>query len=981
RDTVEELAWAIAASEGQFLLMFAHCNYAKWRKRVVRRLHKISSVPIREVFLEPSACTLYTTLRQEIGEEQPAALMVFGLESVTDLDELLIATNQVREEFRKNFQFPLVLWINDEVLCKLIRITPDFHSWATTVMFEIPTSSLISNLKQKTSSLFTKVLELGASEIYPNDAILGAGYSQEIKFALRDLESGNHELPPQLLASLNFVWGREAYGLGKIDVAITHYQKSLEFWQQEPRKHQSKPENNGEILPGLGVPTFISRKPIIRPRGEREAVILFHLGLCYCDQAKQYRPTDPSYGENWHKAKEYLEQCLLVFEQEQRPDLVAKFINQLGQILQSLEAWEDLASLAKKSLALHRTYSAPVQLAQDYGFIAKVALHKSSWQEAYTNAIYANVIITKVTEEQGVAQDREDLLAYATGGRGGSKKLSYHPASIQPQQQQQYPDYQENSALSCLNGIVKIDQDAEQIINKSPVARYLLLLAQAQQHLGQHSKAISHLERARELGIGDEPKLYLEILETLETLYWQQKRYQAAFTVKQERFAIAQQNGLLAFIGAGKLKSSQQNQLAQNHLAQNHLAQTKNKGSATVSQAMTASDWQHKVKELVQRIASTQHKLTVIYGQAGVGKSSLLEAGLIPALKQQPIGNRDLVPIRLKVYTDWEKELGKRILESKGESSSPLKVESLKVEGYKNNLGLSATLREQPANLQPANLQPANLQPTNLQPTNFEPATLLDQLQKNQRQNQRNILIFDQFEEFFFACREPAEQKRFFEFFRDCLNIPYLKVILCLREDYLHLLLKCARQVDLDAINNDILNKGILYYVGNFSPEEAKSIIYNLTTRAKFYLEDALLDELVNDLAKNEPVGEVSPIELQIVGVQLQTEQITTLAAYRQNGSKEKLVERYLEGVVSDCGSENQNAAWKILGLLTDNYGTRPFRTKDDLGAELQLSTDHLDFLIELLVKSGLVMKWQQEPDAQYQLMYDYLVEPILRHC
>ncbi|NEQ07307.1 MULTISPECIES: tetratricopeptide repeat protein [unclassified Moorena] len=959
RDAVEELAWAIAASEGQFLLMLAHCNYAKWRKRVVRRLHKISSVPIREVFLDQSACTLYTTLRQEIGEEQPAALMVFGLESVTDLDELLIATNQVREEFRKNFQFPLVLWINDEVLCKLIRITPDFHSWATTVMFEIPTSRLIRNLQQKANSLFTKVLELGASEIFPNDAILGAGYTTEIKFALRDLESGNHELPPELLASLNFVWGREAYGLGKIDVAITHYQKSLEFWQQEPRKQESKPENNGEILPGLGLPTFISRKPITPPRRERQAVILFHLGLCYCDQAKQYPPGDPSYRENWHKAKEYLEQCMVVFEQEQRPDLVAKLINQLGEILQSLEAWDDLASLATKSLALHRTYSAPVQLAQDYGFIAKVALHKSRWQEAYTNAIYANVIITKVTEEQGVAHHREDLLAYAAEGRGGSKKLSYYPPSIQAQEQQQYPSYQENSALSCLNGVVKIDkQIINKYTNKSPVGRYLLLLAQAQQHLGQHSEAISHLERARELGIQDDPKLYLEILETLGTLYWQQKRYQAAFRLKQERLAIAQQNGLLAFIGAGKLKSSQQNQLAQNQLPQNHLAQTKSKGSATVYQAMTASDWQHKVKELVQRIASTQHKLTVIYGQAGVGKSSLLEAGLIPALKQQPIGNRNVVPIRLKVYTDWVTELGQRILESKGEGYSPLKVESLKVEGLKVE-GLKVEGYK----------------------NNFELVTILDQLQKNQRRNQINILIFDQFEEFFFACREPAEQKRFFEFFRDCLNIPYLKVILCLREDYLHLLLKCARQVDLDAINNDILNKGILYYVGNFSPDEAKSIIYNLTTKAKFYLEDALLDELVNDLAKNEPVGEVSPIELQIVGVQLQTEQITTLAAYRQNGSKEKLVERYLEGVVSDCGSENQNAAWKILGLLTDKHGTRPFRTKDDLGAELQLSTDQLDFILELLVKSGLVMKWQQEPEAQYQLMYDYLVEPIRRRC
>ncbi len=37
--------------------------------------------------------------------------MVFGLESVGDLDVLWSATNQVREEFRKNFPFPLVLWV------------------------------------------------------------------------------------------------------------------------------------------------------------------------------------------------------------------------------------------------------------------------------------------------------------------------------------------------------------------------------------------------------------------------------------------------------------------------------------------------------------------------------------------------------------------------------------------------------------------------------------------------------------------------------------------------------------------------------------------------------------------------------------------------------------------------------------------------------------------------------------------------------
>ncbi|NEO22197.1 MAG: hypothetical protein F6J94_30765 [Moorea sp. SIO1F2] len=37
-----------------------------------------------------------------------------------------------------------------------------------------------------------------------------------------------------------------------------------------------------------------------------------------------------------------------------------------------------------------------------------------------------------------------------------------------------------------------------------------------------------------------------------------------------------------------------------------------------------------------------------------------------------------------------------------------------------NNLGLLATLREQPTNLKPTNLKLTNLQPTNLKPTNLK---------------------------------------------------------------------------------------------------------------------------------------------------------------------------------------------------------------------------------------------------------------------
>ncbi|MEH2422129.1 MAG: hypothetical protein V7K48_14795 [Nostoc sp.] len=57
-------------------------------------------------------------------------------------------------------------------------------------------------------------------------------------------------------------------------------------------------------------------------------------------------------------------------------------------------------------------------------------------------------------------------------------------------------------------------------------------------------------------------------------------------------------------------------------------------------------------------------------------------------------------------------------------------------------------------------------------------------------------------------------------------------------------------------------------------------------------------------------LGEVRPIELQVVGAQLQTENITILAEYRQRGTKDELVKRYLDEVVNDCGEENHESEW-----------------------------------------------------------------------
>jgi hypothetical protein len=402
---------------------------------------------------------------------------------------------------------------------------------------------------------------------------------------------------------------------------------------------------------------------------------------------------------------------------------------------------------------------------------------------------------------------------------------------------------------------------------------YLFSLARSLRHasltlssLGQQQEAIATLETATaETKPYYDPELYIRMLEEMRSLYFEQGAYLKAFEIKQERRSIEQQYGFRAFVGAGRLQPKQQ-------VINPALAPVEAQRAPT--QEITVSGRQQDVNRLVERIGRNDHKLTVIQGQSGVGKSSILQAGLIPALKQKAIGTRDVIPVLQQVYPDWIRELGNRLtealvesgnfvsdltpqpphqgsgsLEGKGESGSPLLV---------GDRSFSEGLGER---------------------------SILDQLRNSAENNLLTVLIFDQFEEFFFVYKEPSQRRPFYEFLHECLEIPYVKVILSLREDYLYYLLECNnRLISLEVINNNILDKNILYYLGNFSVEDAKSVIQSLTEPTHFSLEPSLIDALVQDLAGE--LGEVRPIELQVVGAQLQTEKITKLEQYREHGPR-----------------------------------------------------------------------------------------------
>ncbi|MDJ0615729.1 MAG: hypothetical protein QNJ63_03110 [Calothrix sp. MO_192.B10] len=143
-NATKRLARAIAISQGQFSLLLACCNSVNKQQQLLGSLMEFSPVKINEIILPPSTETLYTTISNILGDNQPPSLIVRGLESITAMNQLIVSTNIMRDEFPKKFQFPLVLWINDDILRNLIWLAPDLKDWAaTTIRFDAPRHTLV----------------------------------------------------------------------------------------------------------------------------------------------------------------------------------------------------------------------------------------------------------------------------------------------------------------------------------------------------------------------------------------------------------------------------------------------------------------------------------------------------------------------------------------------------------------------------------------------------------------------------------------------------------------------------------------------------------------------------------------------------------------------------------------------------------------------------------------------------------------------
>ena len=604
---------------------------------------------------------------------------------------------------------------------------------------------------------------------------------------------------------------------------------------------------------------------------ERQGILSLYIGQSYLAWGES-----DSFQNESHllEAEQFFKDCLTIFKEANRLDLKAKFICFRGDALKHLGRWDDLGILLQEAQELHKVYPDPIEQARVCSLLTELALqHSGNYVEAVEHGKRALELLENAYYDQTLNQARYSLL------------LARALESFQNTQE----------AIDLLNRTQSI------LLPKDKIHQY----------------------------IKQEPKLYIQILEFLRTLYFQQKDYLKAFKFKRERLVIENQYGFRPFIGAGRLRP-------------NYRVPESSDSLKGIAEEIDVSGRKQDVKALKERIVRSDYALTILHGQLGVGKSSLIQAGLIPALEESPIKARDPLIILLRTYLNWEDKL----------------KEKLELQLQKHDYTFSAL--------------------------NSSTSDILRQLQENENHNFLTILIFDQFEDFFTNQPNVSECRALFSFLTHCLEIPYVNVILSLQEDYLHHLLEWERYSNLECIGNDILSKHHRHELTNFSIKDASEVIQGLTNRFNLSLEPELIDLLVQDLAGE--AQQVRPIELQVVGAQLYEEKVRTLKRYKRLGERPKdiLVHNYLEGIIQDCGPENRQAAEYILHVLTGEDNTRPSKTREELEADLREfekdslpKNETLDLVLEIFKESELILLLPGGSDERYQLVHGDFSELI----
>lgn len=320
------------------------------------------------------------------------------------------------------------------------------------------------------------------------------------------------------------------------------------------------------------------------------------------------------------------------------------------------------------------------------------------------------------------------------------------------------------------------------------------------------------------------------------------------------------------------------------------------------------------------------HRTFILHGRSGVGKSSIVRAGLLPRLKSEG----HVVSV-IRCFTE------------------PL---------HQIRAALADVIDDRP----------------------IDKSLALEEFVarfRSSRPGQSIIFFIDQFEEFFTLLGEETKQG-FLNSIRNVISdetLPF-HMVFVLREDLL------AEMSFLKPALPEIYHHE--YRLKRLSREQAARAITEPARAAGCKYEPQLIDRLLDDLSDEEGID---PPQLQIVCDNLYDARepggALTLAVYEQLGTASQILAGYLERVLRRFNTADLRAAKEVLTSLISAEGERRVLRESNLyeraTARLSDGPSRASHLVEELVAARVVRRRSQDGEPWLELAHDFLTPEVSR--
>ncbi|HEX8921513.1 MAG TPA: TIR domain-containing protein [Pyrinomonadaceae bacterium] len=301
------------------------------------------------------------------------------------------------------------------------------------------------------------------------------------------------------------------------------------------------------------------------------------------------------------------------------------------------------------------------------------------------------------------------------------------------------------------------------------------------------------------------------------------------------------------------------------------------------------------IQRLIEKLKTTRF-LTVI-GPSGSGKSSLVRAGVIPALKRGVLPESDTWKFR--IFTPGAQPLANlaaNLLRLYPQEAMGKTLDQLSTDERTMHLAVSLSLADRP-------------------------------------QTERIMWVIDQFEEVFTLCQDQKEREQFIANLLYAASLPDGRnvVVLTLRADFYH---KCAAYPELSARIG-----AQQFLVSLMGADNLRQAIEEPAWHVGLELEQGLVGTILEDV-ENQP-GALPLLEHALLELwERRRGTMLTLEAYRESGGVEGAIAKRADTIYEGFDAEQQKIVRRIMLRLTQpGEGTEDTRRRATM-TELVTRTD-----------------------------------------